>query len=103
MNIHRTLHVEVTSLFIPLVNKVIEGMVEGGIVDKVVRDYVDPTGHRFINKPEETSLEIYEPLGLLHVFSSFLYLFLGYILSAIAFFIEIVIYQMKPKGNKINV
>ncbi|KAJ9576764.1 hypothetical protein L9F63_025345 [Diploptera punctata] len=98
VSIHHAMFMHITSPFVPLVNKVTERLVEAGIVDHLVSSYVDPTGQRFSDKSEESLIDIFEPLSLFHIFSSILYLFLGFSLSFIAFFGEVLVYWLRPRS-----
>ncbi|KAJ9576762.1 hypothetical protein L9F63_025343 [Diploptera punctata] len=94
VNIHRTLQLHITSPFVPLLNSVVEKLVEGGIVYKVVRSNVDPTGKKLGDVPEESLINIFEPLSLFHIFSSFMYLFIGLFLSFVFFVAEILLHKL---------
>ncbi|KAJ9576763.1 hypothetical protein L9F63_025344 [Diploptera punctata] len=94
INIHRTLQLHITSPFVPLVNSVVEKLVEGGIVDKVVRSNVDPTGKKLGDVSEESLINIFEPLSLFHIFSSCMYLFIGLFLSFVFFVAEILLHKL---------
>ncbi|KAJ9581371.1 hypothetical protein L9F63_023447 [Diploptera punctata] len=90
-SIHRTLIIDMTSPYLPLVNKIISHLVQTGIVDKLVHDSIDIS--RFLQRirTTEKSFNEYVPLTVYHIFSSFIYLSVGISLSVIVFIIEIAV------------
>ncbi|KAJ9580701.1 hypothetical protein L9F63_024121 [Diploptera punctata] len=90
INVHRSINMDITSPYLRQVNTVIKRLVESGIVDKIVDNYVDPTGlWKQINSGHRI-LEDYVPLSLFHLLSSFIYLCLGFIMSFVVFVAEII-------------
>ncbi|KAJ9576759.1 hypothetical protein L9F63_025340 [Diploptera punctata] len=82
INIHRTLQLHITSPFVPLLNSVVENF------------NVDPTGKKLGDVSEESLINIFEPLSLFHIFSSFMYLFIGLFLSFVFFVAEILLHKL---------
>ena len=89
INIHKSLNMDSTSAYLPMVNSMIKRVVESGIVEKIVSDVVDPSDLRRRVKENDKKMNEFVPLSLLHTFSCFFYLVSGWSLSLIVFACEI--------------
>ncbi|PSN57445.1 Ionotropic receptor 783 [Blattella germanica] len=92
LSITRFFTMDSTSAFLPFLNEIIRRLVEGGIVDRIAEDFVDPEGLRrgyndlkWYNK--------YAPLSIFEIFSAFLYLCSGLGLSFSVFIFEMIIFS----------
>ncbi|KAJ9577489.1 hypothetical protein L9F63_005932 [Diploptera punctata] len=89
--VHRTLNIHPSSIYRPLMNKAVKRLVESGIVEKVVDNFVDPSGWTRGVRIEEKLSSNYTPLSLLHMFSPFVYIIVGLSLSTIVFIAEVLL------------
>ncbi|KAJ9575413.1 hypothetical protein L9F63_025636 [Diploptera punctata] len=90
---HRTLNMYARNPFVEAVNKITIRLVEGGIVDKIVETFLDPSGWVRGKRMGKTSIHEYVPLSMLHMTSPFMYLVYGYLLSVAVFILEFVFYK----------
>ncbi|KAJ9583295.1 hypothetical protein L9F63_022362 [Diploptera punctata] len=91
ISVHRTLNMFTLSPYLPLVNKLTKRLVEAGIVEKIVDDFVDPSGWTRGVKLEANAKNDYIPLSLLHMTSVFTYLLIGLALSNVIFVGEVIL------------
>ncbi|KAJ9600972.1 hypothetical protein L9F63_000867 [Diploptera punctata] len=89
INIHLTLNMDSTSVYLPQLNDIVKRVVEAGIMEKMVDDVVDPSGIRQRVTSRNNVLNNFVPLSLFHTFSCFFYLTLGLTLSVTVFIAEI--------------
>ncbi|KAJ9581625.1 hypothetical protein L9F63_023208 [Diploptera punctata] len=91
VSIHRIYKLVPSSPLIPLVNQITTRLVEGGIVDKIVHDFLDPSGWtRGLTFGKSSS--DFKSLTMFHMTSPFIYLFLGHIMSIFAFIAELLVF-----------
>ncbi|KAJ9588103.1 hypothetical protein L9F63_018530 [Diploptera punctata] len=91
VSFHRTLNMYARNTFVEPVNKITISLVEGGIVNKIVETFLDPSGWIRGKRMGKTSMHDCEPMSMFHMTSPFMYLLFGYLLSITAFILEFVI------------
>ncbi|PSN39316.1 Ionotropic receptor 779 [Blattella germanica] len=102
MSVHMTFVIDNSSRYIPFINRIIIRLVESGVVNKLVENYVDPTGlKKGINDAEHFTS--YSPLSKFQMFSTFLYLFIGLLLSFIVFFGELFVVRLHALAECIRI
>ncbi|KAJ9588098.1 hypothetical protein L9F63_018525 [Diploptera punctata] len=98
ISFHRTLNMYARNPFVEAVNKITISLVEGGIVDKIVEHFLDPSGWIRGQIMGRTSVHDYAPLSMFDMTSPFMYLVYGYLLCIAVFVLECVI----GRARKIN-
>ncbi|KAJ9588097.1 hypothetical protein L9F63_018524 [Diploptera punctata] len=88
ISFHRTLNMYPRNPFVEAVNKITISLVEGGIVDKIVERYLDPSGWTRGKTMGRTSVHEYVPMSMFHMTSPFVYLGVGYLLCIVVFVLE---------------
>ncbi|KAJ9588096.1 hypothetical protein L9F63_018523 [Diploptera punctata] len=93
VSFHRTLNMYARNPFVEAVNKITIRLVEGGIVNKIVESFLDPSGWTRGKRMGKTSIHDYVPMSMLHMTSPFMYLIYGYLLSTAVFILEYVFFN----------
>ncbi|PSN39317.1 Ionotropic receptor 780 [Blattella germanica] len=91
MSVHMTFVIDKSSRYIPFINRIIIRLVESGVVNKIVENYVDPTGLKKGISIAKHVPKSYGPLSKFQMFSTFLYLWIGFLLSFVVFFGELLV------------
>ncbi|KAJ9590230.1 hypothetical protein L9F63_016650 [Diploptera punctata] len=93
-NVPKTFNLDITSCYRPLVNNIVNHLVESGIVEKIVEMYVDPSGWAQGVLMKDNSIREFVPLSTFHMISSFLYLIVGLSFSCIVFVGEVAVWKV---------
>ncbi|KAJ9596616.1 hypothetical protein L9F63_012375 [Diploptera punctata] len=90
VSIHRSIKMFRSHPYLQQVNDVTTRLVEGGLVDKLIRDFVDPTGWIRGARMVTTWTHGYASLSMSRIISTFTYLVSGCTISVLVFITEVV-------------
>ena len=79
----KTLNIDISSPYRPIMNNIIKRLIEGGIVEKIVQDYIDPTGLWKGVLRKTRSLDEYAALSVFPMFYCFVYYVSGICISVV--------------------
>ena len=98
-SISKSFYFPVSSRFRHKVDEVVRRLVEAGIVQKLVDTYIDPSGWVQGSMMEDNSSKEFTPLSCFHLFSSFIYLGVGFTISFVVFVCEIAFWKISPRTH----